>query len=64
VKDVLTLESNEKLQVEVFTILGEKIMELHLENLVTIDFSKNTPGVYFIKAFSTSGSKTFKIVKN
>ncbi|MCI2228462.1 aryl-sulfate sulfotransferase [Polaribacter sp. MSW13] len=64
VKDFININipDNKDYKVEVFNLLGKKIMEVNNQN--KIDFSQQTGGVYFLKVKSENKIKVIKILKN
>ncbi|NUY80448.1 T9SS type A sorting domain-containing protein [Flavobacterium sp. MAH-1] len=65
VSDVLNIEyEGELTQVEIFSLLGQKIMAKQVNAAQTqIDMSGLPAGTFLVKASSENASKTFKIVK-
>jgi len=63
VKDVLQILYDQPLRLEVYNILGQKIIVKESGLHEKIDFSSRNAGVYFIKATSEGGSRVFKITK-
>jgi cyanophycinase-like exopeptidase len=63
VTDVLQIIYDQPFQLEVYNILGQKIINKEKDLHKSIDFSSQRSGVYFVKATGESGSKVFKVTK-
>jgi cyanophycinase-like exopeptidase len=63
VKDVLQIIYDQPLKLEVYNILGQKIIVKDSGLHENLDFTSRSTGVYFIKATSEGGSRVFKITK-
>jgi len=63
VTDVLQIIYDQPFQLEVYNILGQKIINKEKDLHKTIDFSSQRTGVYFVKATGESGSRVFKVTK-
>ncbi len=65
VRDVLNISYTKELRsVKVFDMIGQEVYSKNINNTETaIDMSTYPAGVYFIKAASGNGTKTFKVIK-
>ncbi|MCP9612775.1 endonuclease/exonuclease/phosphatase family protein [Coprobacter tertius] len=57
-------ENNEVKRIEVYTISGEKVIEMNDENASIVNMSNQPKGVYIVKASTLDKSLIRKIVKN
>lgn len=61
--DNLTINYDQPLKIEVFDVLGQRILKQNTESQDFIDFTALKTGMYFIKASNENSERVFKIVK-
>ena len=60
-KDILHIEGKDILQVEVFNVVGQKVLSIH-ENFDAIQLNSLPDGMYFVRLQTKQGEKMAKLI--